>query len=102
MAFTTQDRLTLQTRSFLKDYGNNNSQFIEVGKIVYQTLLTYGGTAPVASDVERPLAIALQSTTLFKTLCAAKPHANPKFYPAFAEALARYMLYDAWHVIRTP
>ena len=102
MAFTTAtDLQTLKSRSFLTDYMNNRSKFVKVGEIVYQNLLKHGGTIPVASDMERPLALALQGTTLFSTLCAAKPHARPAFYPIFAEALARYMLDDAWGAIST-
>ena len=103
MAFTTAtDLQTLKSRSFLTDYMKNRTKFIEVGKIVYQALLNHGGTVPAEADMERPLAVALQSTTLFNTLCAAKPHANPVFYPTFAYALARYILDDSWNEISTP
>ena len=104
MALTTAaDLLTLSSRSFLTDYTTNKNLFIAVGKIVYQTLLTFGGNpGPTPVDMEQPLEVALRSTSVFKTVCAAKLHANPVFYPIFARALARYMMDNDWGDIITP
>ena len=103
MALTTAvDLNTLRTRSFLTDYVANQAAFVEVGKIVYQALSDYEGSAPEAVYMKDSLAVALQCTTLFKTLCAAKLHANPIFYPTFAVALARYMLDNDWGNVISP
>jgi hypothetical protein len=84
------------------DYAKNKQQFVGVGKIVYQALLTHGGSAPGQIDMAQPLGVALQSAAVFKTVCAAKPHASPVFYPTFASALARYMIDKDWSDITTP
>ena len=103
MALTTASNWnTLNGRSFLTDYTAYKTELVEVGKIAYQALSTFGGSPPSEADMERPLATALQSTTLFNNLCAAKPHASPMHYPAFAEALARYMLDNDWGDISSP
>ena len=103
MALTTAtDLITLNSRSFLTDYTNNKQQFVGVGKIVYQALQTHGGSAPAQTNLEQPLGVALQSATVFKTVCAAKPHANPVFYSTYAFALARYMIDNNWSDITAP
>ena len=103
MALTTASNLkTLQGRSFLTDYTAYKTELVEVGKIAYQTLATHLGSPPSDVDMERPLVTALQSTALFNNLCAAKPHASPMHYPAFAEALARYLLDNDWSDISAP
>jgi hypothetical protein len=103
MALTTAtDLVTLSSRSFLTDYANNKQAFVGVGKIVYQALQTHGGSAPGQTNLEQPLGVALQSATVFKTVCHAKPHASQVFYPTYAFALARYMIDNDWSDITTP
>lgn len=103
MALTTAaDLVTLSSRSFLTDYTANKTEFVEVGKIVYQALSTHGGNAPVPVAMETPLAVALQCMTLFRALCTAKLHANPVHYPTFATALVRYMLDNDWSDVSSP
>jgi hypothetical protein len=102
MAYTAYDESVLKSRNFLTDYANNKEQFVEVGKLVYRTLLTHGGNSPSQTDMERPLGIALQSANIFKAICGGKLHAPPMFYPTFAFALARYIIATAWSDIINP
>ena len=46
MPLTIYDESVLKGRNLLTDYVNNKQQFIQVGKLVYQNLLTHGGTPP--------------------------------------------------------
>lgn len=103
MALTTAaDMTTLSSRSFLTDYANNRTGFVEVGKIVYRALLTHGGSAPAAADMQDPVHVALQSTNIFRIVCAGKSHLNPMYYPTCALGLARYMLDNDWSDVSSP
>jgi hypothetical protein len=102
MPYTPYDYSVLSSRNFLTDYAQNKTRFVEAGKIVYQTLLTHGSTAPTPIDLERPFGVALQTTTIFKTICRAKPHAPQKFYPTFAFALSRYIITLDWTDVIKP
>lgn len=102
MALTTaQDLATLHSWNLLNDYQRNKAAFVTVAKVVYQTLVTYGGVPPRGPiDVEQPLAAALRVTNIFNMVCAAKLHARPSLYAIFALALARHILDNEWgHVI---
>jgi hypothetical protein len=104
MALTTaQDLATLQSWNLLNDYQRNKAAFIAVAKVVYQTLVNYGGAPPQGPiDIEQPLAAALRVTTIFHRVCAAKRHARPSLYAIFARALARYILDTEWGRIINP
>ena len=103
MALTTAlDWNRLNDRSFLTDYTAYKTELVDVGKLLYQALSPHGGSAPTAVDMEGPLAAALENATIFRKICAAKLHAHPMHYPAFAESLARYMLDNDWNDISSP
>jgi hypothetical protein len=104
MALTTaQDLATLHSWNFLTDYPRHRAAFLDVAKAAYRALRTFSGAPPSGPiDLEAPLAAALQVTHVFKTLCAAKPHARPSLYPVFASALARYILDREWSEVTSP
>ena len=98
MPLTTAANLTtLHSHSFITSYQANHQKFVALGKIVYQTLFQHGGHVPTQAAMEAALEAALLNAIFFKKLCAAKPFALPKFYPAFASALARYTLDNEWN-----
>ena len=103
MALTTAaDLRTLSSHSFILAYQANSQKFIDLGKVVYQTLSTHGGHVPTQAAMEAPLALALQGATFFQKLCASRHFALPKFYLTYASALARYTLDNEWGVIIIP
>ncbi len=104
MALTTaQDLAILSSWNLLTDYMNNKANFVSVGKIVYQALTAHGGSPPSGpSDVEQPLTLALQVTSVFKRICLAKPHAAASLYSVFALSLARYILDNEWTAVTQP
>lgn len=95
---TGADLTTLHSHSFIISYQANRQKFIDLGNIVYHTLSHHGGHVPTQAAMEAPLKAALLNATFFQNLCAAKHFALPKFYPAFASALARYTLDNEWSV----
>lgn len=102
---TAMDLAILSSWNWVRDYARtrNKTAFIQVGKIVYQTLTPHGGSPPSGPNaVEQPLSTALRVANIFKILCQAKPHANPTFYPIFAESLTRYILDNEWNEIIKP
>lgn len=104
MALTTAtDLATLSSWNLFRDYQRNKAAFVAVGRVVYRTLVTYGGVPPRGPiDLEQPLAAALRVTLIFKMVCAAKPHARPSLYVVFSLALARYILDNEWAVVTSP
>jgi len=104
MALTTaQDLATLNSWSLLTDYTSNKTEFVAVGKIVYQALTGHGGSPPSGpNDLEQPLTLALQVTNIFKMVCTAKQHARPILYDLFALSLARYILDNEWTEVTKP
>ena len=95
---TTQDIALLTGWNLLSAYVNNKAALVAVGNAVYQALNTYVSPL-VANDVERPLIAALLTNTVFRGICFSKQHARPSLHPAFAGALARYMLDTEWTAI---
>ena len=93
------DRAILESWSIVRDYARNRDQLLTLGRAVYRTLQFFGEIAP--RDVEPFLIDALLRAGVFKAVCASKRHANPALYPAFAAALARYMLQYEWDNITT-
>ena len=102
---TAVDLANLHSWSWIRDYTRrrNKTAFIQVGKIVYQTLVSHGGSPPTGPNVvEQPLTTALRVSNVFKILCSTKAHANPALYPTFASLLAKYILDNEWHEIIRP
>ena len=103
MALTTAaDLITLRSHSFILAYQANSQKFIDLGKDVYKMLSLHGGRVPTQADMEEHLAAALLNVTFFQKLCAARRFSLPKFYPAYALALARYTLDKEWGVVIIP
>lgn len=104
MALTTaQDLLTLSSWNWLRDYSKNRQAFIDIGKIVYQSLTAYSPSYPSGPNVlEPPLTAALRVANIFRILCQSRPFARPSLYPCFASALARYILDNEWAEITHP
>ena len=95
---TATDLRTLHSHSFIISYQANRQKFIDLGKIVYQTLSKHGGHVVTQAAMEAPLKAALLNALFFQKICAAKYFALPKFYPAFASSLARHTLDNEWSV----
>jgi hypothetical protein len=102
---TAQDLLILHRWSWLRAYARNKQDFIEIGNIVFQAITaTPGNPPPGPSDLEHALAVALQSTGIFKKLCVVRlrSYARSGLYPHFALGLARYMLDNDWAAVTQP
>lgn len=100
---TSVDIAILKSWNLHRDYLNNKQTFIDVGRIVYQTLTKHSVAAPHGPhEMEDPLLYALIAYSPFKILCHSKRHASPTFHIAFARALARYMLDNEWSNIIAP
>ena len=100
-AFTTAlDLATLNHWQLLPRYTRNKTEFVAVGKIVYQALTAYGGPPSGPIDLEQSLALALQVSNVFKNACP--NHVPPILYPVFALALARYILDNEWIAVSHP
>jgi hypothetical protein len=104
MALTTpQDRATLRSWNFLKDYRKNRTALVDVAKIVYACLSRHAGSPPNGPNaMESALIAALYAAKVFQGLCKSKQHANPALYFCFAEALARWVLDNDWAAIIKP
>jgi hypothetical protein len=100
---TAMDLATLKSWNLLTDFAANKQTFVAVGKIVYQALRAYSPMTSISPmDLERPLGVTLQASTVFKTICAAKRHASPSLYGVFASALARYLIDYEWQTVTRP
>jgi hypothetical protein len=93
------DEAVLESWSILSNYRSNREELLTTAKAVYRTAQCV--SEPMSQDMEPLLTEALLVSGVFKTICASKRHANPALYPAFARALARYMLQQEWDTIIT-
>lgn len=93
------DEAILESWSILKDYGFNREELLISARAVYRTLFFFLGEVS-QQGMEPFLMDALLVTSVFRTICVSKRHANPALYPVFAGALARYILQHEWdHII---
>jgi hypothetical protein len=102
---TATESQMLSSWNWLTDYNRrrNRDAFIQVAKIVYQTLTQHGGGPPNGPhSLEQCLVAALLVLNVFKILCRRKSHANPALYQVFALALTHYILDNEWQTIIQP
>jgi hypothetical protein len=100
---TALDLATFGSWNLVTDFTGNKATFIAVGQAVYQALRVFSQNVSISPmDLERPLAAALQTNMVFKTVCAAKRHAWAALYGSFASALARYLIDCEWQAVTRP
>lgn len=93
---TNQDHQTLSSWNFLTDYRNNRADLLDIARSVFRTVKLIYNSTPLVVDCEDALTASLLGTSLFTDILKRKRHAGPHLYPAFASAMARYLLDNDW------
>lgn len=103
MPLSKADLANLSSRGLIGAFQKNDTKFVEVGKISYQSLSAALGALskppPDCAGMEAPLAVALALTKLFRDVMKKYDPFTAEGSDEFidlSEALARYMLHHHW------